>query len=122
MNPARAGTRSRGAAAGRRPRPDGVTVGVSLPDRDGLELVWELRDRDDRQGFGSPSEHDVLLLALDTGCLRVRSWPRPTSRGSDKLGATQPGAGQRQCRLVAVATGNVTNAGSPGASIPVRIG
>lgn len=51
-------------------RPDVVTIGLSLPDRDGLEVVRELRDRDDRLGIvvlTSRGEDDVLFRALDTG-------------------------------------------------------
>jgi DNA-binding NarL/FixJ family response regulator len=51
-------------------QPDVVTVGLSLPDRDGLELVRELRDRNDRLGvvvLSSQNEDDVLFRALDTG-------------------------------------------------------
>jgi DNA-binding NarL/FixJ family response regulator len=50
--------------------PDVVTVGVSLPDRDGLDLVRELRDR--YPGLGiviltAQGEDDVLFRALDSG-------------------------------------------------------
>jgi DNA-binding NarL/FixJ family response regulator len=51
-------------------RPDVVTVGLELPDRDGLELVRELRDRDARLGLvvlSSQNEDAVLFGALDTG-------------------------------------------------------
>lgn len=51
-------------------RPDVVTVGLSLPDLDGLDLVRRLRDRDDRLGLvvlTSQNEDDVLFRALDTG-------------------------------------------------------
>lgn len=51
-------------------KPDVVTIGLSLPDRDGLELVRELRDRNQRLGLvvlTSQGEDDVLFQALDTG-------------------------------------------------------
>jgi DNA-binding NarL/FixJ family response regulator len=51
-------------------RPDVVTIGLSLPDRDGLDVVRELRDRNDRLGIvvlTSRGEDDVLFRALDTG-------------------------------------------------------
>lgn len=51
-------------------KPDVVTIGLSLPDRDGLELVRELRDRNQRLGLvvlTSQGEDDVLFRALDTG-------------------------------------------------------
>jgi len=51
-------------------KPDVVTVGLSLPDRDGLELVRELRDRYPRLGLvvlTGQHEDDVLFRALDTG-------------------------------------------------------
>jgi DNA-binding NarL/FixJ family response regulator len=51
-------------------KPDVVTIGLSLPDRDGLDLVRELRDRDDQLGLvvlTSQNEDEVLFRALDTG-------------------------------------------------------
>jgi DNA-binding NarL/FixJ family response regulator len=51
-------------------KPDVVTVGVTLPDRDGLDLVRELRDRNSRLGLvvlTSQGQDDVLFRALDTG-------------------------------------------------------
>jgi DNA-binding NarL/FixJ family response regulator len=51
-------------------KPDVVTVGLSLPDRDGLELIRELRDRNSRLGLvvlTSQGQDDVLFRALDTG-------------------------------------------------------
>ena len=51
-------------------RPDVVTVDVSLPDGDGLQLARELRDR--RADLGiviltSRDEDDILFRALETG-------------------------------------------------------
>ena len=51
-------------------KPDVVTVGLSLPDRNGLELVRELRDRNPKLGLvvlTGQHEDDVLFRALDTG-------------------------------------------------------
>lgn len=51
-------------------RPDVVTVGTSLPDRDGLDLARELRDRYPSLGIvvlTASGEDDVLFRALDTG-------------------------------------------------------
>lgn len=51
-------------------RPDVVTIGLSLPDCDGLDVVRELRDRNDRLGIvvlTSRGEDDILFRALDTG-------------------------------------------------------
>lgn len=51
-------------------QPDVVTIGTSLPDRDGLELARELRDRYPDLGIvilTSRGEDDVLFRALDTG-------------------------------------------------------
>lgn len=51
-------------------RPDVVTVDVSLPDRDGLELARELRDRFDGLGIvvlTALGSDDVLFRALETG-------------------------------------------------------
>jgi DNA-binding NarL/FixJ family response regulator len=51
-------------------QPDVVTVDVSLPDRDGLDLARELRDR--YEGLGivvltALGDDDVLFRALETG-------------------------------------------------------
>jgi DNA-binding NarL/FixJ family response regulator len=51
-------------------KPDVVTIDASLPDRDGLELLRELRDRQRELGIvilAWESEDDVLLRALDNG-------------------------------------------------------
>ncbi|MFL6161818.1 MAG: response regulator [Jatrophihabitantaceae bacterium] len=51
-------------------RPDVVTVDVSLPDRDGLDLARELRDRFDGLGIvvlTALGDDDVLFRALETG-------------------------------------------------------
>jgi DNA-binding NarL/FixJ family response regulator len=51
-------------------RPDVVTIGLSLPDRPGLELAAELRDRFEGLGiviFTAQGEDDVLFRALETG-------------------------------------------------------
>lgn len=51
-------------------RPDVVTIGLSLPDRNGLDLVRELRDRYPELGvvvLTGQHEDDVLFRALDTG-------------------------------------------------------
>lgn len=51
-------------------RPDVVTIGLSLPDRPGLELAAELRDRFEGLGiviFTGRGEDDVLFRALENG-------------------------------------------------------
>jgi DNA-binding NarL/FixJ family response regulator len=51
-------------------RPDVVTIGLSLPDRPGLELAAELRDRFEGLGiviFTASGEDNVLFRALETG-------------------------------------------------------
>jgi DNA-binding NarL/FixJ family response regulator len=51
-------------------QPDVVTIDVALPDRDGLLLAAELRDRDADLGIvmlASRQEDDVLFRALETG-------------------------------------------------------
>src|SRR5438067_814208 len=51
-------------------RPNVVTVDVSLPDRDGLDLARELRDRFDNLGIvvlTALGDDDVLFRALETG-------------------------------------------------------
>jgi DNA-binding NarL/FixJ family response regulator len=50
--------------------PDVITVGIRLPDRDGLDLVCELRDRYPALGIvvlTAQVEDSVLFRALDTG-------------------------------------------------------
>lgn len=50
--------------------PDVITVGIALPDRDGLDLVTELRDRYPDLGiviFTAHADDAVLFRALDTG-------------------------------------------------------
>jgi len=50
--------------------PDVVTIGISLPDRDGLQLARELRDRNHNLGIvilTGRGEDDVLFRALDSG-------------------------------------------------------
>ena len=51
-------------------QPDVVTVDVDLPDRDGLDLTRELRDRYERLGIvvlTAQGDDDVLFRALETG-------------------------------------------------------
>jgi DNA-binding NarL/FixJ family response regulator len=51
-------------------KPDVVTVDVALPDRDGLRLARELRDRHPSLGIVVLTSHgadDVLFRALETG-------------------------------------------------------
>ncbi|MEO6501212.1 MAG: response regulator transcription factor [Jatrophihabitantaceae bacterium] len=51
-------------------QPDVVTIGLSLPDRPGLDLAAELRDRFEGLGiviFTARGEDDVLFRALETG-------------------------------------------------------
>lgn len=51
-------------------RPDVVTMGLALPDRDGMDLARELRDRYQSLGLiilTSQAEDAVLFRALDTG-------------------------------------------------------
>jgi len=53
-----------------RARPDVVTIDVALPDRDGLLLARELRDRNADLGIvmlASLQQDDVLFRALETG-------------------------------------------------------
>ncbi|MDT4984762.1 MAG: hypothetical protein QOF95_2252, partial [Pseudonocardiales bacterium] len=50
--------------------PDVVTIGISLPDRDGLDLARELRDRYPDLGIvivTARGEDDTLFRALDSG-------------------------------------------------------
>jgi DNA-binding NarL/FixJ family response regulator len=50
--------------------PDVVTIGISLPDRDGLDLARELRDRYRDLGIvivTARGEDDTLFRALDSG-------------------------------------------------------
>jgi DNA-binding NarL/FixJ family response regulator len=51
-------------------QPDVVTIGLSLPDRPGLDLAAELRDRFDGLGiviFTGQGEDNVLFRALENG-------------------------------------------------------
>jgi len=68
-------------------RPDVLTVDVSLPDRDGLELARELRDRFDNIGIvvlTALGDDDVLFRALETG---VSAFVSKQADVSELLGA-----------------------------------
>jgi DNA-binding NarL/FixJ family response regulator len=65
-----AGTAAEALALAASLSPDVVTVGVSLPDRDGLDLARELRDRYPALGIvvlTAQGDDDVLFRALDSG-------------------------------------------------------
>jgi DNA-binding NarL/FixJ family response regulator len=67
--------------------PDVVTVDVSLPDRDGLELARELRDRFEGLGIvvlTALGDDDVLFRALETG---VSAFVSKQARVEEVLGA-----------------------------------
>jgi DNA-binding NarL/FixJ family response regulator len=68
-------------------RPDVVTVDVSLPDADGLQLARELRDHYPELGIvilTSKDQDDVLFRALETG---VSAFVPKTAPVSELLGA-----------------------------------
>jgi DNA-binding NarL/FixJ family response regulator len=51
-------------------RPDVICVGIELPDRDGLSLIRDLRERDEQLGivvFTTYGDDDALFAALDAG-------------------------------------------------------
>lgn len=68
-------------------QPDVVSIGLSLPDRPGLELAAELRDRFERLGiviFTARGEDDVLFRALETG---ASAFVSKTATAPEILGA-----------------------------------
>jgi DNA-binding NarL/FixJ family response regulator len=73
-------------------RPDVVTIGLSLPDRPGLELAAELRDRFEGLGiviFTARGEDDVLFRALETG---ASAFVSKTASSPEILGAIRHAA------------------------------
>lgn len=73
-------------------QPDVVTIGLSLPDRDGLELAAELRDRFEGLGiviFTARGEDDVLFRALETG---ASAFVSKTASSPEILGAIRHAA------------------------------
>lgn len=83
-------------------QPDVVTVDVTLPDGDGLQLARELRDRYRELGIvilTSRDQDDVLFRALDTG---VSAFVPKTAPMQELLGAI---------RHAAVAASSFTAAG-----------
>jgi len=73
-------------------RPDVVTIGLSLPDRPGLELAAELRDRFEGLGiviFTARGEDDVLFRALETG---ASAFVSKTASAPEILGAIRHAA------------------------------
>ncbi|MBV9821744.1 MAG: response regulator transcription factor [Actinobacteria bacterium] len=73
-------------------KPDVVTIGLSLPDRPGLELAAELRDRFEGLGiviFTARGEDDVLFRALETG---ASAFVSKTASAPEILGAVRHAA------------------------------
>ncbi|HEX8093110.1 response regulator [Jatrophihabitans sp.] len=73
-------------------QPDVVTIGLSLPDRPGLELAAELRDRFEGLGiviFTARGEDDVLFRALETG---ASAFVSKTASSPEILGAIRHAA------------------------------
>jgi DNA-binding NarL/FixJ family response regulator len=73
-------------------QPDVVTIGLSLPDRPGLELAAELRDRFEGLGiviFTARGEDDVLFRALETG---ASAFVSKTASAPEILGAIRHAA------------------------------
>lgn len=73
-------------------RPDVVTIGLSLPDRPGLDLAAELRDRFEGLGiviFTARGEDDVLFRALETG---ASAFVSKTASSPEILGAIRHAA------------------------------
>ena len=68
-------------------QPDVVSIGLSLPDRPGLELAAELRDRFEGLGiviFTARAEDDVLFRALESG---ASAFVSKTATAPEILGA-----------------------------------
>jgi DNA-binding NarL/FixJ family response regulator len=73
-------------------QPDVVTIGLSLPDRPGLDLAAELRDRFEGLGiviFTARGEDDVLFRALETG---ASAFVSKTASSPEILGAIRHAA------------------------------
>jgi DNA-binding NarL/FixJ family response regulator len=73
-------------------QPDVVSIGLSLPDRPGLELAAELRDRFEGLGiviFTARGEDDVLFRALETG---ASAFVSKTASSPEILGAIRHAA------------------------------
>lgn len=73
-------------------RPDVVSIGLSLPDRPGLELAAELRDRFEGLGiviFTARGEDDVLFRALESG---ASAFVSKTATAPEILGAIRHAA------------------------------
>jgi DNA-binding NarL/FixJ family response regulator len=73
-------------------QPEVVTIGLSLPDRPGLELAAELRDRFEGLGiviFTAHGEDDVLFRALETG---ASAFVPKTATSPEILGAIRHAA------------------------------
>jgi DNA-binding NarL/FixJ family response regulator len=73
-------------------QPDVVTIGLSLPDRPGLDLAAELRDRFEGLGiviFTARGEDDVLFRALETG---ASAFVSKTASAPEILGAIRHAA------------------------------
>ena len=85
-------------------RPDVVTVDVNLPDRDGLRLARELRDRYAGLGIvilASQGQDDVLFRALETG---VSAFVGKTAPVEEMLGG-DPARGRRGLLLHGIGAG-----------------
>jgi DNA-binding NarL/FixJ family response regulator len=73
-------------------QPDVVSIGLSLPDRPGLDLAAELRDRFEGLGiviFTGRGEDDVLFRALETG---ASAFVSKTATSPEILGAIRHAA------------------------------